>query len=85
VAAPPDKYDVGLLRIGTSFAALHGCACRYIAERAEQACIDYIRIQPDIARASFDDETQTVTARAFGFAKTQARPGPDGTGCQLVD
>jgi CubicO group peptidase (beta-lactamase class C family) len=85
VASPPEKYDVGLLRIGTSFAALHGCACRYIAGRSEQACIDYIRIQPDIAKAKFNDETQTVTARAFGMARTQARPGPDGTGCQIVD
>ena len=85
VAVPPDKYDVGLFRIGTSFAALHGCACRYIAGRDEQACIDYIRIQPDLARVSFDDETRTVTARVFGFVKTQAQPGPDGTGCRLVD
>lgn len=85
VASPPDKYDVGLLSIGTSFAALHGCACRYISQRSEEACHDYIRISPDIAKAKFDDETRTATARAFGFAKTRARPGPEGTGCQLVD
>ena len=84
-STPPDKYDVGLLSIGTSFAALHGCACRYISKRSKEACVDYIRIQPDIARARFDDETQTVTARAFGMAKTKARPGPDGSGCRLVD
>ena len=84
-ATPPDKYDVGLLSIGTSFAALHGCACRYVSERSEAACVDYIRIQPDIAKARFDDATRTVTARAVGFAKTRAQPGPDGTGCRLVD
>ena len=81
---PPDKYDVGLLSIGTSFAAMHGCACRYIAGRSEDACRAYIKIQPDIAKARFDDETQTVTAKALGMAKTRARPAGDGKGCALV-
>jgi len=84
-AVPPAKYDVSLLAIGTSYAALQGCTCRYISGRSEDACIDYIRITPDIARAKFDDETRTVTAKAFGLAKTRAQPGPDGTGCRLID
>ena len=83
-AQPPDKYDVGLLQIATSFAALHGCACRYIAERSEEACKSYIRVQPDVARARFDDDTQTVTARALGMAKTRARPAGDAKGCAIV-
>ncbi|HCH63029.1 MAG: hypothetical protein CL927_10475 [Deltaproteobacteria bacterium] len=82
---PPEKYDVGLLSIATSFAALHGCACRYTSERSEDACHSYIRIQPDVAKARFKDDTETVVARALGMAKTKARPGPDGTGCRLVD
>jgi len=85
VAEPPEKYDVGLLSIGTSYAALQACACRYISKRSEEACVSYIRISPDIARAKFDDETQTVTAKALGFAKKRAQPGPPGTGCRLVD
>ena len=40
------------------------------------ACTAYIRIEPDVAKARFDDETRTVTAKAFGFAKTKAQPGP---------
>ncbi len=84
-AQPPDKYDVGLLSIGTSFAAMHACACRYTSERSEDACISYIRISPDIARVRYNDETQTVTAKAFGMAKTRARPGPEGRGCQIVE
>jgi hypothetical protein len=85
IAEPPKKYDVSLLAIGTSYAALQGCTCRYISQRSEEACIDYIRITPDIARAKFNDETRTVTAKAFGMAKTRAQPGPDGTGCRLID
>ena len=84
-STPPDKYDVGLLSIATSFAAMHGCACRHTSGRSEEACTAYIRIEPDVAKARFDDDTRTVTAKAFGFAKTRAQPGPEGTGCRLVD
>ncbi len=82
-AVPPEAYDVGLLHIGTSYAALQACACRWVSDRTQEACRSYIRIQPDIARVKFDEVRKVTIARAFGMARTEARWVDEQQGCML--
>ena len=84
-ADPPDKYDLGLLKIASSYAARMACSCLFVSGRSEEACRRYIRVSPDVARIKVDREARTVRARSLGFAKVVARyVGPE-AGCTLEE
>jgi len=83
-AFPPKKYDLGLLKIATSFAAKEMCSCVFVSGRDVEVCEGYIKVSPDVARAKVDLEAKTVRARALGMAKTEARWLGEEQGCAVV-
>ena len=81
-AKDPEKYSAALLSLATSFAAQEGCSCRFVMERDQAFCEDWIRVSPDVARITVDEQAKSVTSRALmGWTRT-ARFVP-GEGCRL--
>jgi CubicO group peptidase (beta-lactamase class C family) len=83
-AFPPDKYDLGLLKLATSFAAKEMCSCVFVSGRDEEVCKAYIKVSPAVARVKVDQEEKTVRSRALGMAKTEARWLGEEIGCAVV-
>jgi hypothetical protein len=81
-ARDPEKYSAALLTLATSFAAQEGCSCRFVMERDQAFCEEWIRVSPDIARIEVDEKDKTVTSRALAGWKRTARFVP-GEGCRL--
>jgi hypothetical protein len=55
-AGEPEKYSAALLSLATSFAAQEGCSCRFVMERDEAFCEEWIRVSPDIATIAVDEQ-----------------------------
>jgi hypothetical protein len=72
----PEKYSAELLSLATSFAAQEGCSCRFVMERDEAFCEEWIRVSPDIARITVDEQANTVTSSALMGWKRTARFDP---------
>ena len=83
-AVPPKKYDVGLLKLATSWASTGMCSCMFVSGGSEERCKNYVRVSPEVAKVKVDTETKTVTSRALGMAKTQARWISERQGCSIV-
>jgi hypothetical protein len=81
-AKDPQKYSASLLSLATAFAAQEGCSCRFVMERDDAFCRDWIRVSPDIARITVDEQAKTVTSRALMGWKRTARFDPV-DGCRL--
>ena len=79
------KYDNSLFVLGSAFAAKQTCSCLWVAGRTEDECRAWVRVSPDVARAKIDWETRTVTARALGMGRTDARFVDDQLGCEIVE
>ena len=81
-ANEPEKYSTALLTLATSFAAQEGCSCRFVMERDEAFCEEWIRVSPDVATVTVDEQAKTVTSSALMGWKRTAR-FVEGQGCQL--
>ena len=67
----PEKYSAALLSLATSFAAQEGCSCRFVMERDQAFCEEWIRVNPDIATITVDEKAKTVTSSALmGWTRT---------------
>lgn len=82
-AEPPEKYTVGLLRIASSFAAKEACSCRYVSGRSEEACLAYIKVSPNVARAHFKKDG-TVVAKSLGMGRVTAKYIDEANGCRVI-
>ena len=60
------------------------CSCAFVMERSKAWCADWLRVRPDVARFRVDNEDRTVTARALGLARSEARYIDAQQGCVLV-
>jgi hypothetical protein len=78
----PENYSAALLSLATSFAAQEGCSCRFVMERDEAFCEEWIRVSPDIATITVDEHAKTVTSSALMGWKRTARFDPV-QGCSL--
>ena len=78
----PEEYSASVLSLAASFAAQEGCSCRFVMERDQAFCEEWIRVKPDVARITVDEQAKTVTSRAFLAWKRTARFVP-GDGCRL--
>ena len=81
-ANEPEKYSAALLSLATSFAAQEGCSCRFVMERDDAFCKEWIRVSPDIATITVDEQAKTVTSSALMAWKRTARFDPV-QGCSL--
>jgi hypothetical protein len=81
-ANEPEKYSTALLSLATSFAAQEGCSCRFVMGRDEPFCEEWIRVSPDIATITVDEQAKTVTSTALMGWKRTARFDPV-QGCSL--
>jgi hypothetical protein len=81
-AVEREKYSAPLLTLATSFAAQEGCSCRFVMERDQAFCEEWIRVSPDIARITVDEEKKSVTSKALmGWSRTARFV--EGQGCTL--
>ena len=78
----PEKYSAALLSLATSFAVQEGCSCRFVMGRDDAFCKEWIRVSPDIATITVDEQAKTVTSSALMGWKRTARFDPV-QGCSL--
>lgn len=78
-----NKYDAGLLPLGTGYQARLFCSCTFVMKRDEEYCHKFVEVSPKIFRVKVDQENKTVEARAlYFFAKSMAQWTPE-QGCVL--
>ncbi len=77
------KYDTGLLRIATGFAAKEGCSCAFVAGLDDDTCREWLKVSPDVAKMRFDHDEKAVRARALGMARRSAVYVNAEQGCRL--
>lgn len=78
------KYEASLFQLGSAFAAKAACSCTFVMGRDEEFCSEWVRVSPDIGRFRVDAQAKTVTAKALGMGRTQARFVDEESGCVLV-
>lgn len=79
-----NKYDAGLLPLGTGYQAKLYCSCLFVMNRSEKYCKKFVAVSPAIFKVSANRETKTVEAKAlYFFAKAKAQWRNKETGCLL--
>jgi hypothetical protein len=79
-----NKYDSGLLPLGTGYQAKLFCSCIFVMKRTENYCKKFVTVSPAIFKITANMETKTVEARAlYFFAKSTAKWRNKETGCLL--
>jgi len=76
-------YDNSLFELASAFAAKETCSCRFVMQREEDFCREWVRVSPNVAKPKVDEEERVVTARALGMGKATARFVDDQLGCVL--
>jgi len=76
-------YDNSLFELASGFAAKETCSCRFVMQRDEAFCEEWVRVSPDVAKARVDEEAKVVTARALGMGKATDRYVDEQLGCVL--
>lgn len=84
-AEPPEKYDLGLLKLASAYAARSMCSCHFVSRRSVEDCESYIRVSPNVAKAKVFEDEQRVRARSLGMAKVWARYTGGAEGCVLEE
>ncbi|MFK7929007.1 MAG: serine hydrolase domain-containing protein [Myxococcota bacterium] len=84
-AEAPEKYDLGLLKIASGYAAKEACSCLFVTGRTEEACRAYIKVKPDVAKIKIDWDDKTVRARSLFMGKVVAKHISTEEGCRVVD
>ena len=79
------KYDNSLFQLGSGFAAKEACSCRFVMERDEAFCSEWVRVSPDLGRFEVDEEAKEVSARTLGMGRAKARFIDDEVGCRIVE
>jgi hypothetical protein len=78
------RYQTGTPALAAAFAAKETCSCLFVMERSAEACAEWTRVSPDVARAKADLAARTVTSRALLFWTAEARWLDERRGCVLV-
>ncbi len=77
------RYANGLFELASGYAAMQACACRFVMERDDAFCREWVRVSPDVARYRVDEASRTVTARSLGMGRQVARFVDAQVGCVL--
>lgn len=78
-------YDNSLFELGAGFNARMVCTCLFVHGRSEEACRDWTRVQPDLARFRVDEENKRVVSKVLGGGRTVAQLVDPQLGCQYVE
>ncbi len=77
-------YEMGTPSIAARYNAKEACSCLFVMDRTVESCEHWLRVSPDIATFTVDEDAATVTTRVVRLGwKATARYVSAEEGCLL--